>query len=471
MVKFIKEKLSIAKSQLGYYSKKLLEYTPKFLIKSRSHLIAQPRILRVICQRPFFTGSGINLINLIKQSKQAGLKQFIIFGQPAGVNNPLEGIIETENALIVNFKNDECPGIEDIPFPVAGMSDQMPYNSTKFSKFNGEMLEVYLSAFASKINEAFDKFQPNIIHVHHLWIVSALCRVLYPDLPIIATCHNTALRQMVLASQLKVFLFNTIQDIDVIVVQNEDQKNKIKELYQFKDIIENEEKFITIGQGINADIFYSPSPEEKAKEELIQPIKNLIYVGKLSFSKGVPQLIEAFKQVCNEIDIPCQLFIAGSGVGMEKASIMEMTMGLKNKIRFLGQLEQIELSDYFRKSDIFLLPSFYEGLPKVLFESLASGCKAIITDLPGIKRTIENQCGKSNNIIFIPRPKMKSIDKPDEEDLPNFIYNLKIAIKNLLYSIETTKVDYEFSEKIRSAFGWNVLFNKYLKIYKTLIML
>lgn len=454
------------KRNLGKLSLKLLEYTSNDHGKKKRKSKTKLRILRVLCQRPFFTGSGIHFINLLKQTELAKIKQALVFGQPAGEDNTLHKIINEENIFPVDFYNKNYPERDSLPYHVAGMSDQMPYASTKFSNFTEEILESYLLAFKEKIEEALQKFKPTIIHTHHLWLISALCRVICPDLPVISTCHNTALRQLYLAPHLTQFIINPIKNIDIITVQNEFQKRNIIELYKCEENANLRQKIIITGQAINTDIFYPPPQGYKIHRNQEQKI---IYIGKLSHSKGVPQLIEAFKILINQIPNKIELFIVGSGKGEEKKDIKKRASDFKDRIHFLGQLDQPELAKILHKCQLFVLPSFYDGFPKVLLEALASGCKCIITDLPGIKDTIKKLCGEDEGaIFFIPLPKMKSIDKPLEIELPKFIENLTNAMRNAL-SIEYRDNALKLAEIIREEYGWEGLFQKYLTLYLELI--
>ncbi len=443
--------------ELRYYSELLLNYK-SLTIKRRAQ--APLKILRVICQRPYFTGSGINLINLTKKTAQKGIEQFLVFGQPADQGFPLKNIINEKQVNWVKFQSNDESVRCDVNFPIAGMSDQMPYNSIKFSDFTLDMLESYLQAFSEKLKIAIEQFQPSLIHSHHLWLVSALCRALFPKIPMVASCHNTALRQIVLAEHLKKFIVNPIKDIDAIAFQSEEQKQRMTKLYGFEKI----NNFHIVGQGINTDVFYPP--KRKVKKNSF----SIIYVGKLSDSKGVPQLIQAFKEVLEEQDYDLELNLAGSGIGPERDKIINMGAGLEKQIHFIGQINQEELANYLRESDIFILPSFYDSIPKVLLESLASGCHAIITDLPGIQETITMCCGENNVVQYIERPRMESIDKPLKEELPNFIKGIKNKIKFQLSYINNRVSTENFSEKVRIAFGWQSLFRKYLEIYNNFLM-
>lgn len=462
------EKETIDFKNLGRFSKLLLKNRDYIQISTNERKIKngkKPRILRVLCQRPYFTGSGINFVNLIRKTKKEGPDQFVIFGRPAGIENKLKDILNPEDTNPVIFKNTQYPELEsDISFPVAGMSDKMPYKSTIFSSFDSKMLEEYLVAFARKIENAVQFFKPNILHTHHLWLITALSRVLNPRLPLIATCHNTALRQMKLSSHLKPFVIKPIQNVDYIAVNNEDQMRRVRKIYYFNQNGGKSNKFFFIGQGIESETFF---PKKKViKNKRSRTIK-LIYTGKLAFSKGVLQLIEAFKQISQEIDEKIELYIVGSGIGTEKEIIMDSAKEFSEKIHFLGQLNQAELAEKFRESDLFILPSFYDGFPKVMLEALACGCKVIISDLPGVEENIKKIDGYSGNIYFIPLPRMKTIDQPIEEDLPKFIRNLKKMISSLLCDSNTQDFNLKFCNNIREKFGAEGLFKKYLEKYYT----
>jgi hypothetical protein len=77
---------------------------------------------------------------------------------------------------------------------VAGMSDIMPYVSTRFSTFTLVILNQYLKAFEHAILRAVSDFRSDVIHAHHLWLVTALTRRMFPDIPLVASCHGTEFR-------------------------------------------------------------------------------------------------------------------------------------------------------------------------------------------------------------------------------------------------------------------------------------
>ena len=73
-----------------------------------------------------------------------------------------------------------------------GMSDVMPYPSRRFTDLSPREVEAYEWSFADRLLDVARKFQPRIIHSHHLWLVTAVARQMLPHLPLVATCHGSA---------------------------------------------------------------------------------------------------------------------------------------------------------------------------------------------------------------------------------------------------------------------------------------
>ncbi|MGB1227713.1 MAG: glycosyltransferase, partial [Poseidonibacter sp.] len=69
---------------------------------------------------------------------------------------------------------------------------------------------------------------------------------------------------------------------------------------------------------------------------------------------------------------------------------------------------QDELAKFLRTCDIFILPSFFEGLPLVVIEALASGAKVICTNLPGLDDFLGEDLKDLNAIRYINMPRLKN---------------------------------------------------------------
>ena len=104
--------------------------------------------------------------------------------------------------------------------------------------------------------------------------------------------------------------------------------------------------------------------------------------------------------------------------------------------KWLGQIPQPALAELLRRTDIFILPSYFEGLPLVLIEAMSAGAVPVSTDLPGIKSWISANTGGSN-AVFVPMPQMKSIDEPTDAGREAFIDDLASVLRDTMASFES----------------------------------
>jgi glycosyltransferase involved in cell wall biosynthesis len=77
--------------------------------------------------------------------------------------------------------------------------------------------------------------------------------------------------------------------------------------------------------------------------------------------------------------------IAGDGVDFEKIRRSVARTGLADRIKLLGAVPAEEVSALYALADVFLLPSYTEGFPRVLLEAMAFGRPVVSTDAGGIR--------------------------------------------------------------------------------------
>ncbi|MEJ8552766.1 glycosyltransferase family 4 protein [Tepidibacter sp. Z1-5] len=400
------------------------------------------KILHITAQKPFKTGSGIYVRKVIEQFDKKGFKQAII----AGISNEEKIDITTDLSLekyAVYFN------VKEMPFPVIGMSDVMPYESTRYRDLDENMIDCFTQAFSRQVMEAVKMFNPDIIICHHLYLLTALTRSLIKDKKIFGVCHGTDLRQLKSINLKQDFIKDNIRKLDAILALHNDQKKDIKEYFDIE-----ESNIHVVGSGYDDSIFYCRDLFDK--KEYIK----VIYAGKISYSKGLIPLIKAF----SSLDIPkdkIKLSLAGMGNGREYEEILNTAKESPYKIEFLGNLRQEDLAEKFRKSDIFILPSFYEGLPLVLIEALASGLHVITSEIPGVRQWLGEKINNSGKIRYVPLPRLTKVDIPVEEDLPRFESNIKKEIQQAIKYINENTYNDNLDVRYLS---WRELANRIEKI-------
>jgi len=149
----------------------------------------------------------------------------------------------------------------------------------------------------------------------------------------------------------------------------------------------------------DAKIKVVPNGVEVYKENLHRKISKgndfkILYSGRLNRTKGVHVLIEAFKQM----DWPqAELTIIGEGPFEKQLAALA---GTDKRIKFLGKMQWPQLSDFYRNSDVTIVPSvYYDIFPNAVLESISFGTPVIASRIGGIPEAIED--GKEG-ILFPP---------------------------------------------------------------------
>jgi colanic acid/amylovoran biosynthesis glycosyltransferase len=117
--------------------------------------------------------------------------------------------------------------------------------------------------------------------------------------------------------------------------------------------------------------------------------KRLLYTGRLSAAKGVPILFQALQQIVSHHP-NLVLTLVGDGVDRVALETLAADLKLTPYLKFVGYQSQDAVCQYLLNSDIFVLPSFSEGLPVALMEALAAGVPVITTAIAGIGELVED---------------------------------------------------------------------------------
>ncbi len=122
------------------------------------------------------------------------------------------------------------------------------------------------------------------------------------------------------------------------------------------------------------------------------PVFTLVTVGALSQPyKGTAVLIDAMHHL-QRSGGRWKLRIVGAGRLMPRLRSKARDLALASNVEFLGQLDQHGVRRTLDEADLFVLPSFQEGLPRALLEAMARGLPAIATNVGGIPELLPPEC-------------------------------------------------------------------------------
>jgi glycosyltransferase involved in cell wall biosynthesis len=144
--------------------------------------------------------------------------------------------------------------------------------------------------------------------------------------------------------------------------------------------------------GINPSDFEERSPISD------RPV--VLFVGKVVEGKGVLDLLDAFSRV--RVKIPdAELWIVGAGELVRKIRRLQHS-GNAGGIRILGLLPFSDVLGVYRQARVFVLPSYYEGMPNVILEAMASGLPVIGSNVSGIPDLVAD--GETGYLVPVRKP-------------------------------------------------------------------
>ncbi len=181
----------------------------------------------------------------------------------------------------------------------------------------------------------------------------------------------------------------------------------------------------------------------------------ILYVGRLIKWKGVHILIQAMKLVTTHIP-DASLVIVGYGGCMGRLQDMVNELHLSSMIIFTGRVSNKELSTWYQKASVFVLPSISvegqtEGLGVVLLEAMAAGVPVIGSNIGGIPDIIEDGI----NGLLVPPEDPKALAEAIIRILSN---------PDLMEEFQKTGLDI-----VRERFSWDVIAEEFIENYREII--
>jgi glycosyltransferase involved in cell wall biosynthesis len=310
---------------------------------------------------------------------------------------------------------------------------------TRFYPFHIWLHGRHVNRYLREHKNEFD-----LIHIH-----SPLTPVPKTELPIVSTVHTSVIGdakhiEVIDLKSLLIKLYSPIFAKGIIskllwvsrkvMTVSAAVSDELRSYYHY-------ESAIVVGNGVSIEEF--PHPPVKDRKEYV------LYVGRLSYRKGVLDLIKAMETVFPDHNI--KLIICGKGEMEKELARTIDEKGLKDKMELIGHVERTELIELYYYATMFVLPSHYEGLPTTLLEAMASGTPIISSDIPAVADLIVD---KWNGLLF---------KTGNEEDLASKIH--------ILYSDKdlSNAIGKEARTMVFSEYSWYAISEKVLRVYNDAI--
>jgi len=203
----------------------------------------------------------------------------------------------------------------------------------------------------------------------------------------------------------------------------------------------------------NLKVIYNGTEIHDSSSSEVFPSKTpftFLTVGRLAPWKNIPTIINALKIYKNE-GVKFKFYIVGSGPEEDYLKKHVSICDLQNEIEFTGQLNKEELFNIYKKADIYIQASSYEGLPHVILEAISHKLSIISTPIGGTNEILLD--GK-NGWVW----ELKNNFKPEEDRLFEIINKISNNPSD-----DQTKKNNAFNY-LNEKFDENKNFKKYLEI-------
>lgn len=254
------------------------------------------------------------------------------------------------------------------------------YNVRRFKP----IFEFFGNAFSPSMLPSLikNKNHFDVMHAHsHLFFTTNLCSVLEtldPSVPFVVTSHGLIpasgpdwLHKVYIPTVGK-FVFNSA---DRILCYTEEEKARLKKKAGVRS------KISVVHNGIDTDLFHPIANKKQTNR--------LLWIGRFTRGKGLDYLIDAFSILSKKYP---KLHLLLIGDGPEKNDILDKIskLGLEKKVNTRDFCPNSRICEVYNSSDIFILPSFEEGVPRTIMEAMACGVPVICTQLPHLVEMIRD---------------------------------------------------------------------------------
>src|SRR3712207_6191461 len=143
---------------------------------------------------------------------------------------------------------------------------------------------------------------------------------------------------------------------------------------------------------------FGAGPRGAARGRLgLGPERALLFVGRIQRLKGIDVLIRA-AHALGDAAGPLRVLIVGGASGGASEEARELArlrglveeLGMRDRVRFVGAVDQDRLPLYYRAADVTVMPSTYESFGLVAVESLACGTPVVASRVGGLATIVKD---------------------------------------------------------------------------------
>lgn len=182
---------------------------------------------------------------------------------------------------------------------------------------------------------------------------------------------------------------------------------------------------------------------------------NVLLVHRLSpvreTGRYFPTLLEALGRYSRNARIPVTLDVCGDGPERLLLESMAQNAPAEVSVQFHGAIPQLKLAPFYEAADLFVMPSYREGFPRVMLEAMAHGLPIVATDAGGTR----DLCGPAQRNYVVDRHDPEAFGRAVEALLSSADDRRKIIRENevTVQRFATPRVARMYDERLTELIG------------------
>jgi glycosyltransferase involved in cell wall biosynthesis len=244
------------------------------------------------------------------------------------------------------------------------------------TRFGGEVykLKSYFRTIP-RFKRVLQNWQPDILHAHYATsygLLAALCQYH----PFVLSVWGTDIFDFPKRSVLHRLLLQHIMNVSDIIASTSQAMAREAKRYTEKQV------YVT-PFGVDVEVFTPSSPEEEANNEVL----TIGTTKKLRPHYGIATLIEAFTSLSRSYENTRLLMVGG---GNQENSVLSKVQqaGLMHRVQFVDAVPHIEVPNYLRQMDVFVIPSLSESFGVAALEASACGVPVVASRVGGLPEVV-----------------------------------------------------------------------------------
>ncbi|RMB60904.1 N-acetyl-alpha-D-glucosaminyl L-malate synthase BshA [Dokdonia sinensis] len=307
------------------------------------------------------------------------------------------GVVATELGIALSHRGHEVHFVTyKQPVRLALLNDNIHFHEVNVPDYALFHYQPYELALSSKLVNIVKKHDIDILHVHYAiphayagYMAKMMLKEEGIHIPMVTTLHGTDITLVGSHPFYRPAVAFSINNSDVVTSVSDSLKQDTLRLFDITQEIDVVPNFIDVGASDSSFTDCQRDLMADEGERIITHISNFRKV------KRVQDVIEIFHRI--QLEVPSKLLMVGEGPEREGAEELVAKLGLEDKVKFLGNSNEIDKILCF--SDLFLLPSEAESFGLAALEAMVNRVPVVSSNAGGIPEVnIDGVTGYLSNV-------------------------------------------------------------------------